>query len=780
MFEATTPEELLQLLQAQKKRKDFDNNDESEKYVDSFYTLENILPRVNYVLQVGEEAFKNSSNQEMRFDFLLVYYVKFSFIKAKEYKRAYDTFSLFVEQEINWYLEDEKSFNENFDYTSNLFFVALQLICEYKHFGTVSESLLQIWTVISPEKLVEVLIFPSHSNPDHLPSNIEFIEIYIEVINIMMGKKIKKSVLVRHSVSCLKLIYDEIQYFILDDHSPYLKYFNKLEVLTKGLLPKEIFELYHFLIEFQIVYHNDPELTFSNMEISNNEIKLLKRVSVKAFNWGEKVKNFIPAKDYFDLIEYVDDPEKIDLITSCIKSLLLLEADENFRSNFDIGHSLTSFLFDNKKYDLLSELYMKGMLDTERKWFEIAFSLDKQHHTNIAKKVYLEAINNGDNSSAICNNLGVIYEEHEKDYIKALEYYQLALKLEPDDELILNNINRVEERQKQEKERPVILKETYFKKINKYHRSLLFTIYKLQPKQSISLEELVQASKQNESFVRSNLSKLVQLGLLKENEIGAYSIEPVIEELIADYIDPKLERQIIKVDNSILYRPIFFHESEITMYKVLIELFPQHFVFPNISLKTIFEVEKIREFITNEQLNYLFMAHVDFAIISTSMYTPIIAFEKDSAYHDNMTSINRDEWKNLIFKLGGIPLIRIRFNNNMSAETLKHQIREATKELILELKQDDTNNRFINEIDIKKFGLLTNSEYDLKKVELIWNKVVGTGIAQKSKIKDIIDEDLLISISGELYSIVEMSQDRIIQELKKELPQLNRIIYEYY
>ncbi|MBB6023586.1 tetratricopeptide (TPR) repeat protein [Paenibacillus sp. JGP012] len=777
MIEANTPEELLQLLQAQK-REDFENNAEYEAYIDSFYTLENILTRVNYVLQNGKEAFENNSNQELRFNFLMVYYMKFGFIKVKEYKRAYETFGVFVEKEINWYLEDERSSKGNFDYTSNLFFIALQLICEYKHTGTVSDPLLKMWTVISPEELVNILIFPSYSNPDCLPSNLEFIETYIEVIRIMMEKKIKKSLLVRHSVSCVKLIYDEIQYSIINDHSSYLEQFNKLEVLAEGLLPKEIFELYRFLIDFQIESTNDPELTFYD-KVSNDEIEFLNRVSKKAFIWGEKNKKFTPAKDYFDLLEHVDDSEKIDLIANCIECLLFIK-DTSFRSNFEITNSLVEVLFDHKKYDLLSELYLKGIVDSERKWFEIAFSLKEHQHTDIAKKVYLEGIEMGDNSSVIYNNIGVILEEDEKNYMGALEYYRHANKLEPDDELIQKNINRVEKQLKQEKQRLGILKDTYFKKINKYHRNLLFTIYKLQPNEHITIDELIQASKQSETFVRNNINKLIELKLIKENGNGAYSIETVIEELIADYVDPKLERQIIKVDNSTLYRPIFYHESEITMYKVLIELFPQHFVFPNISLKTIFEVDKIREFITNEQLNYLFMAHVDFAVISTSMYTPIIAFEKDSVYHDNMTVRSRDEWKNLIFQLGGIPLIRIRFNNSIPAETLKHQIRDATKELILELKQDETNNRFINEVDFKKFGLLTNTKYDFKKVELTWNKVVGKGIAQKSKVDDFVDDDLLISISEELYSIVEMSKDRIFEELKKEFPQLDRIIYEYY
>jgi hypothetical protein len=38
--------------------------------------------------------------------------------------------------------------------------------------------------------------------------------------------------------------------------------------------------------------------------------------------------------------------------------------------------------------------------------------------------------------------------------------------------------------------------------------------------------------------------------------------------------DPQMEREIVKVDNPKLFKPIFYHESEIILYRVLIELFP--------------------------------------------------------------------------------------------------------------------------------------------------------------------------------------------------------------
>ena len=62
-------------------------------------------------------------------------------------------------------------------------------------------------------------------------------------------------------------------------------------------------------------------------------------------------------------------------------------------------------------------------------------------------------------------------------------------------------------------------------------------------------------------------------------------IDQAIKENVESYINPKLERQIIKWDNNCFYRPIFYHEAEINLYRVLKELFPMHLVFPNMDLK---------------------------------------------------------------------------------------------------------------------------------------------------------------------------------------------------
>ena len=55
-----------------------------------------------------------------------------------------------------------------------------------------------------------------------------------------------------------------------------------------------------------------------------------------------------------------------------------------------------------------------------------------------------------------------------------------------------------------------------------------------------------------------------------------------------------MEREIVRASSNCFYRPIFYHESEIRLYQALIELFPQQLVFPNMDLKTVIDVEKVK------------------------------------------------------------------------------------------------------------------------------------------------------------------------------------------
>lgn len=424
--------------------------------------------------------------------------------------------------------------------------------------------------------------------------------------------------------------------------------------------------------------------------------------------------------------------------------------------------------------------FEKGYLKKpEYHYFHIAYSFSELKNYEAAKRIYLSIIESGKESNAVCNNLGVIYSNVDKDNDKALKWFKRAVELDPDDQTAKKNVAITEKELLEERERPKKLTETYFKATNRYHKSILFAIYKMNTQ--LSIEELASATKQRASYVEKNLTELINMGMMSKQN-GRFIIDPVIEKLVADYVDAKLERQIIQVDQTNMSRPMFFHESEITLYRVLLELFPQHFVFPNISLKTIVDVDKMRDMISSEYMNYLFMAHVDFVIISTSSYMPVLAIEKDSVYHDNNSAIKKDEMKNNIFKLSGIPLVRVRYNKAMTADKLKQEIRNATKELIVILQKDTSkDNKLFSEIDVRNFGVSIYSTIDLDRLSDIWSKVVGEGISKKSKVLDLLNSnELHVSISGELETIINFSKDQILTKIKEEIPQTTHLVISYY
>ncbi|WP_205415049.1 hypothetical protein, partial [Serratia marcescens] len=78
-------------------------------------------------------------------------------------------------------------------------------------------------------------------------------------------------------------------------------------------------------------------------------------------------------------------------------------------------------------------------------------------------------------------------------------------------------------------------------------------------------------------------------------ENGKITFDPTVYELVKNWVSPELQSQIVKTSGSICFQPIFFHESEKRLYRTLIELFPQHLVFPNMSLQTIFSFDKLKE-----------------------------------------------------------------------------------------------------------------------------------------------------------------------------------------
>ncbi len=89
------------------------------------------------------------------------------------------------------------------------------------------------------------------------------------------------------------------------------------------------------------------------------------------------------------------------------------------------------------------------------------------------------------------------------------------------------------------------------------------------------------------------------------------------------------------------------------------QYFPSLQAYPNLPLRNFIEIEKLEGTVPLRARNYAWSAQVD-ALLCTADEDPVAGFELDSVHHDTEEAAERDELKNLLFKLAGLPLVRIR------------------------------------------------------------------------------------------------------------------------
>jgi len=222
------------------------------------------------------------------------------------------------------------------------------------------------------------------------------------------------------------------------------------------------------------------------------------------------------------------------------------------------------------------------------------------------------------------------------------------------------------------------------------------------------LQRLEQYSGTGEKYFKGNWRKLIDLGMVIQNSSGKFAVNKYIVDLVARERSHSVATTIIRADNSIAFKPIFNSRLEYTIYNILIGLFPNHLVFPNMSLQTIFQYDRMKEILDSVKFQYYLISQVDFCITSTAHYFPIIAFEVDSTYHDSTDQQQRDGKKNEIFRLGGVPLLRLRAFGQPGEGGIRQEIVEVIKQLGQQLtetnrKVDGLMNLAL-EIDFERFG----------------------------------------------------------------------------
>ena len=133
---------------------------------------------------------------------------------------------------------------------------------------------------------------------------------------------------------------------------------------------------------------------------------------------------------------------------------------------------------------------------------------------------------------------------------------------------------------------------------------------------------------------------------------------------------------------------MFNSQREFTIYQMLVQLCPNHLVFPNCSLQSVMSYERMKELVSEDDFGYYLRASVDIVVVSSTTYLPMLAIEVDSVWHDTERQQRNDDKKDRLFASAGIPFMRLRPVGSPSENTIRAQVAEHVDELVRSLRAD--------------------------------------------------------------------------------------------
>lgn len=383
-------------------------------------------------------------------------------------------------------------------------------------------------------------------------------------------------------------------------------------------------------------------------------------------------------------------------------------------------------LFEGKLWKQAIEvaLYLKEKCKSNvNLFFDYAYCLSNNLQNEEAISAYRELLDQWPNDAVALYNLSLLIEEI--DCVEAYDLAKRAFELDSDDdyfkrrwEAVQNLENRFLEKEEIRVAEATRLDDFYktarerFPQLDFYKRRILSTLTIINSFDSF--QYLAELSGTGQLYIEGNWRKLVELGMVIEDENGSYRINEYIVDLVQQERSHSVVTKLIRADNRIAFKPIFNSKLEYKIYNVMIGLFPNHLVFPNMSLQTIFQYSRIKELVDADTFKYYLMSQTDICITSTSSYLPQIAFEIDSHYHDDEDQIKRDLKKDKIFRVGGVPLLRIRAHGQPSDAVIRNEIIKNVRELGTVLSETQLKShgmlKLDIEIDFESFGMGNRNE----------------------------------------------------------------------
>lgn len=320
--------------------------------------------------------------------------------------------------------------------------------------------------------------------------------------------------------------------------------------------------------------------------------------------------------------------------------------------------------------------------------FDRAYGLSATGRPTEAEAAYNELLERQPENANAMHNLSILLEERGL-FEKALQLSAEAARLSPDDQLITDRAAQLEKnaeaRRKdlQRKEEFLSTAPVRWPQLDYYKKQLLVTLDLIDGFDDFG--HLSRLSGIEERFLRGHYRKLVEAGMVVDLPGDGFEVNEHIVPLVRRERSHSIATKVIHAEPNIAYKPIFNSRQEYTVYNILIGIFPNHLVFPNMALQTIFQYDRMKGLLAPDEFRYFLMSQADFCVTSTANYLPMIAFELDSDYHDSSEQLERDAKKDRIFRLGGVPLLRLRSHGRPSVQDMRQDIVEAVRALVEEI-----------------------------------------------------------------------------------------------
>jgi very-short-patch-repair endonuclease len=163
-------------------------------------------------------------------------------------------------------------------------------------------------------------------------------------------------------------------------------------------------------------------------------------------------------------------------------------------------------------------------------------------------------------------------------------------------------------------------------------------------------------------------------------ENGEYVANPHMRALVERENLHELEIAVHRsdtLDTAII--PVFKSTHEAELYKLLVGLFPNHLVIPNTCPNSFLRYATMKERLDKETFEYYLKCEIDFLVVSTANYLPLLVIELDSHYHDQPEAQARDQKKNEIMRAGGVDLMRVRARGEPTPQQVRADLHKAVQ-----------------------------------------------------------------------------------------------------